>query len=771
MGLGRSWRLPRSLRPLLAFILYLTSLCTTPVYAQGSIDAENVFLGTSGGTICRIRTGSGTPESAVTGSVCDTYVRTDTGDLYTKQSGTATTTGWTILPRLAAANVWTAPQSITVTSGGNVLTMTGLNSATAIFSIDADGRSQVRVRGEQGAGAFGGGYMIADGYEESFFSAYTRSNTAGQRNMRWGNKGNLFVVQLLNDTPDAIVSTPLKIANTAPTDAFWMQTGGDVGFGADPGATPGQPHHLVVYDSSNTERGILVQNAGNGAATGSLVRLTTGADSGVLIRFPSTHAALASRLMLIQEGNFPIYLRSNNIDGLGILGTGVVTIPTSLGIGTTTTSAPLTIHSPTFSTAEIFTHHNTTDWQAPAFTLYRSRGTEAAPVAVSDLDTLGYITIAGYNSGSSAYLNAFQILTKATGDWTAAGTATSTTWFLVSNGTTGMSIGSAGDVGIKGGANADYALYVSGASRSVYHHSLSNVLSGDILAFGNPRLVGEVNTGGVPLVAGIQYGGTAQAGWFTGFKTRSASDNSADTIVQDDDGIVRLEGWGADGAAYRSAGYIELQIDGTPGASDMPGRWIFAVTPDASATPAERMRITDAGVTALALYPTAPQLTPGSGTGVTVTNTGEVRRTVYTVTVDRTQFIAAATTADVTLATLPAKARLVGLVADLTTTFACTATCTTATLSLTVGSAAGGAQYLASVDADAAVARFGLLDADLGTALVRAAAIQGGDLPSWTGTTPVSLRLTSGTGNLGTGAATNLSQGSITLYLTVEVYP
>ncbi len=175
-------------------------------------------------------------------------------------------------------------------------------------------------------------------------------------------------------------------------------------------------------------------------------------------------------------------------------------------------------------------------------------------------------------------------------------------------------------------------------------------------------------------------------------------------------------------------------------------------------------------LTVTKLKPTSPQVTAGSGTGVTVNDAGQVRRTVYSVTVDRTQFISASTTHDITIATLPAKARLVGVVADLTTTFACTATCTTATLSMTLGSAAGGAQYLVSFDADAAAARFGLLDADLGTSLARASAIQGGDLPSWTGTTPVSLRLTSGTGNLGTGAATNLSQGSITLYLTAEVY-
>ena len=39
-----------------------------------------------GGT-CVLLAGSGSPESAVVGDVCYTYFRTDTGDIYTKQSG------------------------------------------------------------------------------------------------------------------------------------------------------------------------------------------------------------------------------------------------------------------------------------------------------------------------------------------------------------------------------------------------------------------------------------------------------------------------------------------------------------------------------------------------------------------------------------------------------------------------------------------------------------------------------------------------------------
>lgn len=44
---------------------------------------------------CVLRSGSGTPEGVVTGNVCDTYWRTDTGVIYLKQSGSGNT-GWVV---------------------------------------------------------------------------------------------------------------------------------------------------------------------------------------------------------------------------------------------------------------------------------------------------------------------------------------------------------------------------------------------------------------------------------------------------------------------------------------------------------------------------------------------------------------------------------------------------------------------------------------------------------------------------------------------------
>jgi len=173
-----------------------------------------------------------------------------------------------------------------------------------------------------------------------------------------------------------------------------------------------------------------------------------------------------------------------------------------------------------------------------------------------------------------------------------------------------------------------------------------------------------------------------------------------------------------------------------------------------------------------AISSTVSQLTPASGTGITVNNPGEVRTQTYKVTVASTAFVCAAVTCDVTIATLPAKTFLSFMVAQLTQVFACASTCTSSTLSMTVGATVGtDSRFLASFDADAATMIVGDADAEMGVALARATAVQAGFLTAFGSSTLMVLRLTSGTGNLGDAVATNLSTGSVTFYLTATVLP
>jgi hypothetical protein len=166
-----------------------------------------------------------------------------------------------------------------------------------------------------------------------------------------------------------------------------------------------------------------------------------------------------------------------------------------------------------------------------------------------------------------------------------------------------------------------------------------------------------------------------------------------------------------------------------------------------------------------------PKLTPGAGTGITVNDPGSIRTQVYKVSLAKEAFAAAAVTNDIVIATMPAGTILHSVVARVTEAFVCAAVCTTATLSAVLGTQVGGTELLVSFDLDAAIATFGQVDANMGSALSVAGQFNSGYVSSLTSTTPVALRATSGTGNWGDGVNTNLSAGAVTFYLVATVLP
>ena len=68
------------------------------------------------------------------------------------------------------------------------------------------------------------------------------------------------------------------------------------------------------------------------------------------------------------------------------------------------------------------------------------------------------------------------------------------------------------------------------------------------------------------------------------------------TIVQNNDALGSITFAGSDGTDLGSYGaQIKAEVDGTPGANDMPGRIVLATTADGASSPTERMRITSGG--------------------------------------------------------------------------------------------------------------------------------------------------------------------------------
>ncbi len=152
-----------------------------------------------------------------------------------------------------------------------------------------------------------------------------------------------------------------------------------------------------------------------------------------------------------------------------------------------------------------------------------------------------------------------------------------------------------------------------------------------------------------------------------------------------------------------------------------------------------------------------------AATGVVVSGWNLTTRKTYKIQLSYTAFTAAALTSDLNFFVVPARSRLVSVIADVTTKFIGG---TVATLMMRLGTSAGGQQYLLDFDAFTNPITKGLLDADLGASITRAAAVQGGALASWTANTNLFMRLTSTVGNVNT-----LTQGVVTLYLTFETYP
>jgi hypothetical protein len=98
-------------------------------------------------------------------------------------------------------------------------------------------------------------------------------------------------------------------------------------------------------------------------------------------------------------------------------------------------------------------------------------------------------------------------------------------------------------------------------------------------------------------------------------KSRNTSYGSF-TIVQAEDRLGSIAFRGDDGTDYATrAAEIKAEVDGTPGANDMPGRLVFSVTAAGDASPTERLRITSAGVLQVA---DAGNITVGTTTGTKI---------------------------------------------------------------------------------------------------------------------------------------------------------
>jgi hypothetical protein len=138
----------------------------------------------------------------------------------------------------------------------------------------------------------------------------------------------------------------------------------------------------------------------------------------------------------------------------------------------------------------------------------------------------------------------------------------------------------------------------------------------------NPKGTGGLGVGGntTGVVAGntitskfcVKHEGANQTGGFVHinnttaasgagiFACRSRGTLAAPTIVQDNDNLATISFAGGDGVDLALAARISVEVDGTPGSNDMPGRIVFLTTPDGSQTPAEVLRLNNAQIATFA---------------------------------------------------------------------------------------------------------------------------------------------------------------------------
>lgn len=102
------------------------------------------------------------------------------------------------------------------------------------------------------------------------------------------------------------------------------------------------------------------------------------------------------------------------------------------------------------------------------------------------------------------------------------------------------------------------------------------------------------NTIGARQIQHSYYADDGSGPTFITRKSRNATIGSH-TIVQSTDRLGSWTSQGSDGSAFVAGATIAMEVDGTPGSNDMPGRIVFFTTADGGSSPTERLRISSNG--------------------------------------------------------------------------------------------------------------------------------------------------------------------------------
>lgn len=120
-----------------------------------------------------------------------------------------------------------------------------------------------------------------------------------------------------------------------------------------------------------------------------------------------------------------------------------------------------------------------------------------------------------------------------------------------------------------------------------------------------------------------RYSADADGSWQIFFKSRGAVPG-VNTIVNSGDTIGRIQWRAADGTTGAVAAEVRAVVDGAPGASDMPGRIVFATTADGASTLTDRITVDSKGAVLVSNATTVPASNPVGG-GYLYTEAGALK--------------------------------------------------------------------------------------------------------------------------------------------------
>jgi hypothetical protein len=102
------------------------------------------------------------------------------------------------------------------------------------------------------------------------------------------------------------------------------------------------------------------------------------------------------------------------------------------------------------------------------------------------------------------------------------------------------------------------------------------------------------NEGANPVAGFVHVNDTTANSGSNTFACRSRGTLALPTIVQNNDSLWNMYIAGNDGTDLALAAEIRVEVDGTPGSNDMPGRILLRTTPDGSQAPVDAVKIDSA---------------------------------------------------------------------------------------------------------------------------------------------------------------------------------